>query len=55
MIDYRELLKKYMRIVRGAEGITFVDSVGDPDIDEFCEITSAEVVELQAIEQEIRQ
>jgi hypothetical protein len=47
VIDYAELLKKYMTGVMEAEGVAFVGFVGD--------ITDEERAELRRLEKEIRE
>lgn len=52
VIDYKALLKKYMRLIRDEEGSTFLGSIGNSSNDVW--FTQEEVAELNAIRGEIR-
>lgn len=52
-IHYRELLKKYMRVVVDAEGVTFLMGIDDPDVDAGRSFTMEEIDELEAIAREV--
>jgi len=51
-MNYRELLKKYMRLVLEAEGVTFLDTAL-PFEQREAEINETEFAELKAIAEEL--
>ncbi len=56
MIDYRELLKKYMRHIKEEEGITFLNSLNTGPNNSWSDdvlFTPQEVEELRKVEKEI--
>lgn len=56
-VDFRELLKKYMKLIRYAEGGTYVDYLHLPEGShdrEEAKLTLEEVKELQSLSDELR-
>lgn len=51
-IEYRDLLKKYMRIILASEGIDYLDHIDDPFTNSKTEFSPEEITELEKISKE---